>query len=369
MDDNSTICRHYAKIRPFAASSNRTGPYYPTNLRTAYNFPSAYNGSGQKIGFIELGGGFIQSDLNNFFHQNGLSKVPTVQFVSILGAGNHPTNANSADGEVMLDLTVAIGVAPGITPVIYMAPNTTAGFVTAINRAVSDGCSAISISWGAPEDQWLTSEISSMNAAFQSAISHNISVFAASGDSGSSDGERGNHVDFPGSSPYVTSCGGTKLVTNNLYQWVSETVWNDNYGAAGGGVSSLFTTPSWQAGLGLAKRGVPDVASVADPSSGIIVPIDGRTYVIGGTSAAAPFWAGLIAVLNQAAGRNAGFINPLIYPLFLNYTGAFTNAPMHDITVGNNGAFSAKRGWDSCTGCGTPNVQLLLNAALAALHR
>lgn len=356
--------KHYAHIRPFSAGQSRLSYYSPTDLKTSYNFPPGLNGSGQKVAFIELGGGFVQADLNRFFNQRGISSVPTVHFVSVDGGTNSPTNANSDDIEVMLDLTVAIGVANGIIPYVYMAPNTINGFVDAINRAVTDRVNIISISWGAPEDQWSTPAINAMNAAFSAAIAAGISVFAAAGDSGSSDGERGNHVDFPASSPYVTGCGGTNLATNSSNVWINETVWHSNYGATGGGLSAKFTMPSYQNGTGIAgnKRGVPDVAGVADPASGILVPCDGANYVVGGTSAVAPLWAGITAVMNQGLNRHLGFLNPLIYPVFLHYTGAFNNAPLHDVTIGNNGAFSAKRGWDSCTGCGTPNVQLLMNA-------
>ena len=356
--------KHYARIFSEANQkgifTSRATSFTPMDLATIYNVPANYTGTGQKIAFIELGGGYRQSDLNNFFQGYGWSSVPTVQLVSILGATNNPTIANSDDMEVMLDLAVAIGVAKGITPIVYMAPNTTNGFIGAINRAVSDRVNIISISWGAPEAYWSSSDITRMNNAIQAAANANISVFVASGDSGASDGIRGLNVDFPGSCPWATSCGGTRLTTSGT-TYISEATWNNMYGASGGGYSGRFVMPNFQANMGLAqnKRGVPDVAGDADPSTGIVVPVDGGVYIIGGTSAAAPMWAAITAVMNQALGRNLGFINPAIYAKFkLNGS----NHAFHDVMSGGNSGYIAKSGWDACTGCGSPNVANLINA-------
>jgi hypothetical protein len=175
-------------------------------------------------------------------------------------------------------------------------------------------------------------------------------VTAAAGDNGSNDGERGNHCDYPASSPHVLGCGGTSLHVNGAN--ISETVWNDGAqgGATGGGFSSLFPLPSWQTNAA-ASRGVPDVAGVADPETGYVVDVDGQQMVIGGTSAVAPLWAALVARLNQALGKRLGFINPTLYAL----AGVF-----RDIVNGTNGAFSARPGWDACTGLGVPIGNKLL---------
>jgi kumamolisin len=171
-----------------------------------------------------------------------------------------------------------------------------------------------------------------------------------------------NHVDFPASSPHVLACGGTKLVASGD-TITSETVWNElsaNEGATGGGVSTLFALPDWQAKSGVPKptasgggRGVPDVAGDADPSTGYTVRVDGETTTIGGTSAVAPLWAGLIALANAANGRDAGFVNPTLY-------GAET--AFRDITSGNNGSFKAGTGWDACTGLGSPKGAAVIAA-------
>jgi kumamolisin len=350
-EDNKSLIKNLS-------SPNTTGPYLPMDLAKIYNFPTGYNGAGQRVAFIELGGGFVQSDLNNFFATFGVT-APTVQFVSINGATNSPTTVDSADIEVMLDLAVTIGVAPGITPIVYMAPNTTSGFANAINRAVTDGVKIISISWGAAESQWYDSELALMNTAFQNAVNAGVSVFAAAGDSGASDGLSGYNTDFPASSPLVTGCGGTTLTTSGT-SYLNEVVWNNSSSSAtGGGVSVKFAMPSYQIGfLTGNKRGVPDVSGVADPNTGIVVPVDGSNYVVGGTSAVAPLWAGVTAVLNQMLGRNIGFLNTTIYPLFNSHLNDSVK-PFNDIITGNNSGYTAKAGWDNCTGCGSPNVQRL----------
>jgi kumamolisin len=199
--------------------------------------------------------------------------------------------------------------------------------------------------------------MTALDEACQSAAALGISITVAAGDDGSSDGVTtgGNHVDFPASSPHVLACGGTKLIGSGT-TITSEVVWNETAskeGATGGGVSTFFPLPTWQANSkvplagSFAGRGVPDVAGDADPTTGYTVRVDGQTMVIGGTSAVAPLWAGLIALNNAQNKTTAGFLQPAIYS-------AKATSAFHDITSGNNGAFSAGPGWDACTGQGSP---------------
>lgn len=193
-----------------------------------------------------------------------------------------------------------------------------------------------------------------------------VTVLVACGDNGASDGTSGGTptVDFPAASPYVVACGGTTLTLSGT-SIQSEKVWNDlsqNEGATGGGVSEVFALPSFQQSVnvpkapnGFAGRGVPDVAGDADPVTGYSVIVDGQQEVIGGTSAVAPLWAGLFALINQSLGANVGYVNPLLYS-------ANEEASFHDITSGNNGGYSAGPGWDACTGLGSPNGAALLAA-------
>jgi kumamolisin len=347
--------------------------YTPRQVAQLYQFPLDADGTGQTIGILELGGGYRPADLQTYFSSIGL-KEPTVVSVSVDKGKNAPTNPNSADGEVLLDIEVAGAVAPGARIVVYFAPNTTNGFQDALTTAVHDATnkpSVISISWGGAESTWTPQAMTALDAAAQDAALLGVSICVAAGDNGSSDGvsDGGNHVDFPASSPQVIACGGTDLQSANG-TISSETVWNGGAhgGATGGGFSVQFPLPSWQASAGVTPpsgggRGVPDASGDAAPESGYQVLVDGKSMVIGGTSAVAPLWSGLIALLNQKLGRSLGFLLPTLYG-FSSSTQAF-----HDITHGSNSAFSAALGWDACTGLGSPSGENLLAALGAAQQK
>ncbi len=366
LDERPQARAHFRRaVRPAAAAAVS---YPPTEVAQAYGFPTDADGSGQTIGLIELGGGFVQSDLDTYFAGLGISS-PTVISVGVDGGSNAPTgNANSADAEVMLDIEVAGAVAPGASIVVYFAPNTDQGFLDAITTAIHDANNKpdiVSISWGGPESTWTSQALSNFDSAFAAAATLGVTVTVAAGDNGSSDGvtDGSAHVDFPASSPNVLACGGTSLQYNGT-AIASETVWNDGSsgGATGGGISAVFPLPSWQQGAGVpvsvnpggaAGRGVPDVAGDADPQTGYSVRVDGSDIAVGGTSAVAPLWAALIARLNQTAKTPLGFVNASLYA---------NPSALRDITSGNNGSYSAGPGWDACTGLGSPN-----GAALASV--
>jgi kumamolisin len=344
----------FARAHASAADSS----YTPVQVAQLYQFPKGATAAGQTIGIIELGGGYRAADLTAYFKSLG-QKAPKVTAVSVDNGKNSPSNANGADGEVMLDIEVSAAVAPGANIVVYFAPNTDQGFIDAVASAVHDTTnnpSVISISWGGPESSWTTQAMNALDAACQSAAALGITITVAAGDNGSTDGATGNNVDFPASSPHVLACGGTKL-TGSGGTISSEVVWNEqasNEGATGGGVSNVFPLPVWQANANVPApsgstggRGVPDVCGDADPTTGYQVRVDGQSLVIGGTSAVAPLWAGLIALNNKANGKSAGFIQPQIYA-------AKAASAFNDIVSGNNGAFSAGPGWDACTGLGSP---------------
>ncbi len=339
--------------------------YTPIQVATLYDFPTNVNGSGECIGLVELGGGFNPTDLSNYWKQLKLSTTPTVAAVSVGNQSNDPTgDPNGPDSEVMLDIEVAGAIAPGAKIVAYFAENTDAGFLNAVTTAVHDSTnnpSVISISWGGPESSWTEQAMTSLDEAFQAAAAMGVTVSVAAGDEGSTDGVNDGlqHVDFPASSPNVLACGGTRLIGSGT-TITSETVWNElaiNEGATGGGVSDVFPLPSYQSKAGVPPsanpggkvgRGVPDVAGDADPTTGYVTLVDGQSGVIGGTSAVAPLWAGLVALINQSIGKPAGFLNPLLYQ-------ANQSTDFNDVTSGNNGAYSARPGWDACTGWGSPN--------------
>jgi kumamolisin len=347
-------------------------PFSPTEVAALYDFPQTAGGTkldgrGQCIGIIELGGGYRSADLKAYFAALGL-KAPRVTAVGVDGARNQP--GDEADNEVMLDIEVAGAVAPGAQIVVYFAPNTGRGFYDAITTAIHDTThnpSIITISWGAPEGKpaWTSQSMRLYSQAFKEAAALGVTICCASGDLGSGDGvdDGRAHVDFPAASPFVLACGGTQLRAAGQ-QIAAEVVWNAGPGSAtGGGVSESFARPTWQKPVGVPPsvnaphkvgRGVPDVAGNADPRSGYRVRVNGEDTVIGGTSAVAPLWAGLIALVNQALGQPAGYLNPLLYT-------APSAAWLRDITAGNNGAYAARAGWDACTGLGSPNGRALLD--------
>jgi kumamolisin len=335
--------------------------FTPPQIAALYDFPSGVDGAGETIAIVELGGGYSASDLTTYCSQLRVA-VPQVEVVGVDGATSTPGDQD-ADTEVMLDIEVAGTVAPGARIVAYFAPNTDQGFIDAVSTAVHDTTyvpSVISISWGDAESNWTSQAMTALDNACAAAAAMGVTVCVASGDGGSSDGVSDGepHADFPASSPHALGCGGTTITAANG-AIASEVAWSDS----GGGVSDVFALPSWQASAKVPApsnpsggRGVPDVCADADPNSGYNVLVDGSSIVVGGTSAVAPLWAGLIALMNQQLGTSVGFINAKIYDL-AGYPS--TPGPIDDITSGSNGAYSAGVGWDPVTGLGRPDGERL----------
>jgi len=375
--DNRPVARPQVRRSSRATQAGAAAGHSPVPLTAVqvgglYDFPPGVDGTGQTIAIIELGGGYQASDLQQYFSGLGLS-VPSVSAVGVDGGSNSPGVDTDADGEVALDIEVAGAVAPGAAQVVYFSTQTSdQWFVDAVTTAVHAPVTptVISISWGGPEPSWSQQSLTTMDDAFKDAAALGVTVTAASGDNGSSDNPQSSsgpaQVDFPASSPHALACGGTTLVGNLASNTiVSEVVWNEvanQEGAGGGGISKAFGVPSWQASAAAASvltgRGVPDVSGNADPVSGYEVVVAGQREPIGGTSAVAPLWAGLIARLAQATGKKFGLLQPLIY------AGTTPGAGAHgfnDITKGNNGAYSAGVGWDPCSGLGSPVGATLLS--------
>jgi kumamolisin len=370
LDDRPQAIPHF---RPLTTGDEVAQPptarasFTPDKLAKLYDFPNGLDGSGQKIAIIELGGGYTATDLTTYFTRLGITQ-PKVTAVSVDGATNRPTgDPHGPDGEVALDIEIAGAIAPGAQILVYFAPNTDRGFLDALTTAIHDKRtpSVISISWGAPEARWTQQAMTQFDQACQAAAVLGVTVCCASGDSGSTDGVTDGraHVDFPASSPHVLACGGTHLEAGNG-SISAEVVWNAGGGATGGGISDVFPRPSWQSSAklpapanpgGLQGRGVPDVAGDADPATGYQIHVDGQDAVFGGTSAVAPLWAALVARINQRLGKPTGFLNPILY-------GATGQKALRDITKGTNGAYTAAKGWDACTGLGSPDGAKVLTA-------
>jgi kumamolisin len=355
-------------FRPAAATSAAS---LPNEVAALYSFPTSVTGAGQCIALIELGGGYETSDTKAAFKAMGIPE-PQVVAVAVDGGANKPTPDDGADGEVALDIQVAGGAAPGARIAVYFAPNTDAGFVDAITTAIHDTSNApsiVSISWGSAESNWTQQAVQTMNSALQDASTVNVSVFVASGDNLATDGVNDGkaHVDFPASSPWAIGCGGTAITVSGG-AISAETVWNDGDSGGGGGISDLFPVPAFQQDTTLppsvndgqtGRRGVPDVAGDAAPATGYRIVVGGQTQVVGGTSAVAPLWAGLTALINQGTGKPAGFFLPFLYtrPDLLRQ---ITNG--NNIPSGSTVGYQAGPGWNACTGLGVPNGQALLAA-------
>lgn len=353
-----------------------------------YNFPSG-TGKGQTIALIELntardpnfpqkniGTGFSTSDLNAYFKSIG-KPTPVVTAVGIDGGANLPGINPDADVEVALDIEVVGAVAPNAEIVVYFAPNTNQGFLDAISAAVHDTIrkpSIISISWGGPEISWTAKTRKAFDQLFQSAAKLGVTIAIAAGDDGSSDGVTDGHahVDFPASSAFALAAGGTELHGSGT-AIQQEIAWNNSSageGATGGGISDVFPAPSYQTSVSLPKslgkksikgRGVPDIAGNASPVTGYQILVGSKPQTVGGTSAVAPLWAGLIALCNEVLPQPVGFLNPILYAL------PPTQTALRDITQGDNdpggiGGYSAGKGWDANTGLGAPNGKAILAA-------
>lgn len=304
------------------------------------------------VAVISLGGGVRASDLAAAAAHYDVP-APNVQSVSVQGATNTP--GSDADAENALDCEVSGAayasafLSPRALTVLFVsAPNTDAGFVAAIQQAVAAQVDAISISWGSPENNWSAAAVQAMNAALQAAHAAGIPVCVASGDNDSGDGESGAHVDFPASSPFAIGCGGTSKTGS------AEVVWSDGRNGTGGGFSALFPAQSFQIGAPAGPgRMVPDVAGNADPATGYEIVLNGGLTVIGGTSAVAPLWAGLLAALKVCGAAGDVLANLWKNPV------AFT-----DVTGGNNGKWRAGVGPDPCTGLGVPIGSKLATALI-----
>jgi kumamolisin len=369
------------------------GTFFPPQVGALYDYPAQLTGRQQNVGVFAFNGGstpdprggYNLEALTAYFTNVLGGQPPSIQDVVIQGPGNDPgpdtpasERRGDATGEVMLDLCVVGSLVPDARIFVYFTEFTTQGWVDALHAAITDNnnISVISISYGNPEDDpqglWTTMGVKVVDQALQAAVAKGITICVASGDDGSSDQEpTGAHVDFPASSPHVLAVGGTKLVVKGAT--LKETVWNEvriNEGAGGGGVSVIFSKPDYQTGTDIPSaadpphtvgRGVPDVAAVSDPVTGVVIMHVSGNHLepIGGTSAAAPLWASLIARINQGLNARCGFLNTLLYT-------KLNKGVLRDITVGSNGAYSAKAGWDACTGFGAPGGASLLKALSAA---
>lgn len=348
-----------------ANASDAAGPAYdPLHITRRYKFPGGSDGKGQTIALIELGGGYDKDEIARYFVDMGVARTGILEDRFLNGAtnsiGSGPTafsdghQFNTYDAEVQMDIQIVGSVAPAADIIVYFAPNTAQGFYSAILQAIRDKrATIISASWGFPESSWQPSDIDALNQLFQSCQA-DVTICVASGDRGATDGVTSGVLttDFPSSSPNVLACGGTICPIDG-----SETAWNAGDGhSSGGGFSARFNMPPYQFMFVVGnKRGVPDVAGHTIYNA----RINGQDLVLSGTSAVAPLWAGLVALLNQHLARPIGFINANLYQ---------SVHAFNDVASGSNGTNPAIVGWDPVTGLGSPDGEKLLAALQKIEH-
>ena len=352
-------------IHSNATGSGPQGAYRPSDMRAAYYGSGSLTGAGQSVGLLEFDG-YKLADVNS--DMGGESYTVPITNVLVDGAS---AGSDGDDGEQALDIAQPIGMAPGLTSVrVYIAPGTSSigvGDVDIFNKMATDNKSKqLSCSWG-----WTPDDPSDDDPIFQEFAAQGQNLFVASGDSGKYTGNNNTDYSYPAESVYVVAVGGTDLTTNGAGgPWEAETAWSDS---SGGPADDGFAIPSWQVGVANASNGasstirdLPDVAAEANFDN--ILCDDGTCYYneYGGTSYAAPRWAGYLALANQQNvtnhGTTLGYLNPLIYPIAF---GASYDSNFHDITSGSNG-YPAITGYDMVTGWGSPNGPALINTLTGA---
>jgi kumamolisin len=340
------------------------GLHSPPEIATLYNFPNGFDGRGVMVGIIEFGGNIVVSDLKPYFES---LKLPPPEVTSVFIDGGSLEKDASLDTQVMLDIEIIGAIAPRAGIRVYFAPFTSSSLVHAIERATADGVAVLSIGWGQEETNWKEEEIKKINSALEQTARQQITVVAPVGNGGAADGRR--HADFPASSPWVLSVGGTSLKSKDG-RITSETVWRPLWGspaATGGGVSEKFDRPDWQTAVratnrpdGKPGRATPDVVASADPALGVPILVHGTAAAIGGTSVSVPLWAGLIVLIDQALGYHVGHLNPLLYRE-IGPAGVFRAVAANDDKAAPGNADSTGPRWTPDAGWGSPDGAKLLD--------
>ena len=348
------------------AGGGAGGSYQPADIRNAYNVNGIQNG-GQTVALYELSSANY-ADATTYAHEFGL-KNPTITNVNVNGG----SSSKSGAVEVILDIEMVMAISNPSAVMVYTGPNSTAGALDTWSKIASDDTvNQVSTSWGLAEQYVGSSGLQAEANLFTKMAAEGMAVFAAAGDAGANDNGSSLSVDDPASQPDVTGVGGTTLTTTSSAGYSSETVWHtSSKEGSGGGISSFWPTPSYQKSMSVnaasgqfstTMRNVPDVALNADPATGYLIyeSSSGGWGIVGGTSAAAPLWAGFWSLVGKGmatAGKNparAGFANPLLYAIGKNSTEHARD--FHDVTAGNNGHYNAVAGYDTASGWGSFNA-------------
>ena len=325
--DQRPVARPIPRLRALAGAGAGQG-LWPTDIAALYGIPLDRDVSDVCVGIIALGGGYLDTDVAKALAGMG-RESPRIVNQSVVSGTGSPAGGNQfgggtvADQEIALDLQIVASLLPKARIVVYFAGNTIQSLVGAINQAIFDSANrpqVLSVSWGSAEMFWSPSARDAMQAVLADANRLNVTVLFAAGDELATGGlDDGNaHVWFPASSPYALGCGGTRPAAGTGGE---EVVWNDGSAGTGGGISDVFPVPAYQTNLslppsvndGARRRGVPDVAAAAAGIPGYRIILNGAAVTMDGTSAAAPLWAGLIAIANAGRDTPLGFVNSAFY--------------------------------------------------------
>lgn len=420
-----------AHVAPGGAEST---PFEPAELATHYRFPDVPVAARPRVALLEFGGGLDPDDLRTYLQERGITPGPLRVVTVTDGAGTRcadqpmetsrvrailaawragtplaelgltygPALTDFMDTvEVTMDAELVAGLAPGVALDLVFAPGHADGWRRAVYAALGvpyagsvstpvctweERPAVVSISWGAAEQSWGTAKLRALHRAFEFAAWSDVTLCCSTGDFGSRDSPRpveGYNAHFPASSPAVLACGGTALVSGG-----TESAWKESVlgvvMASGGGMSGCFPRPGFQEGLAtpasdgtwLAASGrfdgrwTPDVAALAGFSPGVAMRLAGMPFTGGGTSAATPIWAALVARLGSALGRRLGVLAPALYGL----AGTPALRPVagadNDLDLGTGTPRYAARGrWNPCAGLGVPDGTALLEALSAGPSR
>jgi len=367
-------CHHYHRIHPRMrgvrlprAAGFPKGTLSPAEVLVAYGFrQNQFAGAPPlKLGVGSLGGGVVQADIANAM-KTWAMPAPRISVRSVGGASTDPNADQDSNVENMLDLEILCftwwwltGTPADVT--ITFGPNASGGMKLVTDDLVAAGVEVASWSWGSAESSWDPGERDALAASFKAAADKGVTFLAASGDNSVDDGTGAPSPDYPSSDPCVWGVGGTKLEIAANGSRARESAWGDGAPGdegGGGGFDPVWAIPPYQRGVVAGSyRGVPDTSANADPNSGWQISANGSWTVVGGTSAASPFTAALVAVARAANKVKAGLVTPSVY--------AARATACNDITIGSNGDKTAS-GWDPATGLGSPNGAAFAAAVASA---
>ncbi len=353
----------------------KTGGYLATDIAKAQNFPLSTGGEGQAGAFVSMDGGIDPADYNQFFPEHGLPQPKPLGIIEVGGAKNI-VGRSDADIENALDGLQMQSIAPKANINMILGRNSNQGLVDTFERAIfphqgEQQNSVVSASWGLAENRETTMLVNTLNVTFRQAALRGVQIFSGSGDHGARAMINTYQPEYPASDPNVTGVGGLKMILDDAGKLAWVKAWDEGeQSSTGGGVSKIFKLPFWQRNAGVPNnidtgkvgRGVPDISTNAASATGYPVRVGGKTLVIGGTSAGAPLYGGLMLNINaELAPLGIKPVTPLNQWLYARANSGI----FHDVVTGGNHGYMAQKGWDAVTGLGWVDGTAMLDAMKA----